>query len=445
MFWRSAARFGMSTGRIAVWGLLGTASLVAVALAWSAEVRLGISRSETAPIVASLISVEGAAPRTAGASEVRAVLEADLNRSLVFTTETPPRTGGLAETKDPGASLVREIGKAGIQAAIWIFLEAQGSDIVLEGRVYDGGSGSMVFGKRYVGEKKILRKMIHRFSDEVVFRYTGERGIAQTRIAYVSKLTGSKEVYIMDSDGHGPRRITADRSITLSPDWSPDGKWISYTSYREGNPDIYTIELATGRRWKMVGFDGLNISPSWSPGGDWLAFASTRGGTLQLYRLNRDGKGLTRLTRGLADNLSPSYSPTGQEIAFVSNRGAVPQIYMINADGTGLRRLTFKGKYNTSPAWSPKGDWIAYTCQVEGLLRICLITPDGSDQAQLTDGPGEQEDPAWSPDGRQLVFRSTEASSGGDIFRSSLDGSHHERLTFNGAQNNNPVWSPYRD
>jgi TolB protein len=421
-------------------------SAVAVALgAWSAEVHLGISRTETAPIPASLIRVEGTSTLRGGTSEVRAVLEGDLNRSLVFAMEPPPGIDGLIGNREPRPALIRKVGERGIQAAIWIFLEEKGPDIVMEGRVYDGASGARIFGKRYIGEKRILRRMIHRFSDEVVFRYTGERGISQTRIAYVSKISGAKEVYVMDSDGYSPRRVTADRSLALSPEWSPDGRWITYTSYREGNPDIFTLELDTGRRWKVVGFPGLNISPDWSPEGQWLSFASTRGGTLQLYRINRDGSGLTQLTRGLGDNLSPSYSPTGQEIAFISNRGGTPQVYLVNGDGASLRRLTYKGSYNTSPAWSPKGDWIAYTCQVEGSMRICLITPDGSHWEQLTDGAGEQEDPAWSPDGRHLVYRSTEASAGGDLFRISINGSQHERLTFNGAQNSNPVWGPNLD
>ena len=430
---------------VLIWSLVGLFVLLIIGGALSGEVYIGITRSEGSPIPASLIRVQGSDTVGGVASEVRAVLEGDLQRSMVFTMKDPPNFRGIFRKGDPKPKLVRKIGREGIDAAIWIFVESRGQDIVLEGRVYDGGSGAMIFGKRYIGEKKILRTMIHRFSDEVVFRYTGEKGIAQTRIAYASKLSGTKEIYIMDSDGFHPRRVTSERSLALSPEWSPDGKWITYTSYREGNPDIYTLELRTGRRWKMVGFPALNISPSWSPLGDRLAFASTKGGSLQLYMMNRDGTELTQLTRGLGDNLSPSSSPTGQEIAFISNRGGTPQVYLLKSDGSDLRRLTFKGNYNTSPAWSPKGDWIAYTCRVEGRMRVCLITPDGSRQAQFTDGNGEQEDPSWSPDGRHLVYRSTEKSAGGDLFRMSMDQTRVERLTYNGALNGNPVWSPYRN
>jgi TolB protein len=430
--------------RSGLWSLAVCAAVIGFSAepATAAEVFLGITRSEAAAIPASVVRVTAPGAMAGKVSEVKAVLEADLRRSLVFRMIDPPPLSDLLAADSPDAGLITKIGKRGIEAVIWVGLESDGKDVILEGQVFDGGTAVLVFGKRYLGDARVLRAIIHRFADEMVFRYTGERGIAETRIAYVSKVTGSKEIYVMDYDGFNPRRVTSDRSLALSPEWSPDGKWISYTSYRDGNPNIYTLELQTGRRWKMVGFPGLNISPTWSPQGDRFLFSSAKAGTMQLYSMNRDRSGLRKLTGGLADNLSPSLSPTGAEMAFVSNRGGRPQIYLASTDGTNPRRLTFKGTYNTSPAWSPKGDWIAYTCQVEGLMRICLITPDGSTQFQLTDGRGEQEDPSWSPDGRHLVFRSTRDSSGGDLYRMSVEREDLERLTFNGAQNGSPAWSP---
>jgi TolB protein len=408
----------------------------------AAEVFLGITRSEASRIPATVVRVRADRTFAGKSSEIRSVLEADLRRSLAFRMINPPSMPEIWKTETPQKELIKEIGKKGIEALIWVDVEFQDKNVVMEGYVYDGGSGTLIIRKRYTGEAKVLRKMVHRFADEVVFRYTGEKGIAQTRIAYTSRLTGSKELYLIDYDGYNPRRLTSDRSLSLSPEWSPDGRWITYTSYREGNPDIYTLDLETGQRWKMVGFPALNISPGWSPAGDQLAFASTVNGTLQLYVMNQNGKSMKRLTSGLGDNLSPTWSPNGQEIAFVSNRGGSPQIYLINVFGTNLRRLTFNGNYNTSPAWSPKGDWIAYACQVKGQMRICLIGADGTQQVQLTDDPGEQEDPAWAPDGRHLVFRSTQASRGGDLYMMTIDGKEVERLTFNGAQNGSPAWSP---
>lgn len=432
-------RFKLVLGLIASLMVMGTNTL------YSEEVYLGITRSGSVRIPATLIRIEASEVMVGRTSEIRSIVEADLKRSGVFQVMDPPRLPNVLNLDELTEVDIQAMGQDGIEAIIWIVLIVRGEDFILEGRVYDGASGNIVVGKRYAGGADALRGMLHRFSDEIVFRYTGQRGVAETRIAYTSKLTGSKELYLMDYDGYNPRRLTSDQSLNLFPDWSPDGQWLTYTSYRDGDPDIYTMDLVTGRRWKMVDYKALDISPSWSSSGDSLAFASTKGGTLQVYVMNRLGKEIRQLTHGFGDNLSPTWSPTGKEIAFISNQGGSPQIYIVSADGTNMHRLSFKGNYNTSPAWSPRGEWIAYTCRVDRRMRICLISPDGSQQVQLTHKPGEQEEPSWSPDGRHIVFRSTKDGKGGDLYRVMMEGGEEERLTFNGAQNGSPVWSPYQE
>jgi TolB protein len=421
---------------------------IILVLAWgglrvseAAEVFLGVTRSEALRIPLGLLYVATGPDLAKHSSETRTVLESDLRRSQFFRVVYPPLYPELSGGGEPSAEVIKKAGQQDIQVAVWISLVQKGNDLVLEGRVYDGKTGQMVMGKRYVGQEKFLRAVIHRFSDDIVYQYTGERGVAGTRVVFSASLTGSKELYLMDYDGYNVRKITNDRSLNLFPKWSPDGQWITYTSYRGGTPAIYTLEMATGRLWKNVGFPALNISPAWSPSGDALAFASSLEGPTQIYQVNREGKALRRVTVDQSDNLSPTWSPTGTEIAFISNRGGGPQLYIMNADGTNIRRVTFAGDYNTSPAWSPKGTAIAYTCRVDGRLRICAVSPDGTKQAQLTNGPGEDESPTWSPDGKHLIFSSTRLSSG-DLFMMNADGTEMERLSFNGANNNSPSWSP---
>jgi TolB protein len=409
--------------------------------ALGAEVFLSATRSESEKIPLALLQVVAPETLAKNTSDIRTVLESDLRRSQIFRMVHPPPFPELAGGAEPTADVIQKAGKQDVQAAAWITLSQNGEDLVMEGRVYDGKTGQLVMGKRYLGQTQYLRSIIHRFSDQIVSQYTGEKGIAETRVAFTSLLTGNKELYLMDYDGYNVRKITNDRSLNLSPRWSPDGNWLTYTSYRGGSPFIYTLDLMSGRLWKMVGYAGLNISPAWSPSGKGMVFAGTMDGPAQIYWVDKEGKGLRRLTMDQSDNLSPAWSPTGTEMAFTSNRGGGPQIYVMNADGTNVRRLTFDGDYNTSPVWSPKGTAIAYACRIDGRLRVCAISPDGSKTAQLTDGPGEDESPTWSPDGRHLIFSSTRASEG-DLFMMNADGMDVERLTFSGAKNNGPSWSP---
>lgn len=141
-------------------------------------------------------------------------------------------------------------------------------DVNMDGYVYDAGSDEVVGGKRYAGSTSVVRLMAHRFADELVFRYTGEPGIARTKIAYVSQQGTARELFVMDYDGFESRQLTADGFLNLMPHWSPDRRFLVFTAYRNRNTqEIDMIELATGKRWTLVSQGGLNITPALSPMG----------------------------------------------------------------------------------------------------------------------------------------------------------------------------------
>ena len=86
-------------------------------------------------------------------------------------------------------------------------------------RLYDTVTESFLLGVRYTATRKLLRKIIHRFADKIVLQLTGKRGIAETKVAFLSQIEGSKEIYTIDFDGHGLRKITDENSIILTPAW----------------------------------------------------------------------------------------------------------------------------------------------------------------------------------------------------------------------------------
>ncbi|MFZ5864046.1 MAG: Tol-Pal system beta propeller repeat protein TolB [Nitrospirota bacterium] len=419
-----------SASALAAWG----------AIAYGADVYLGLSRSAGAKIPVAVLGVQAAPDVADAAATLRAVIESDLRRSLLFTVVTLP----VQDTaKAPDAARVKEAGAAGADVVIWgrLSRERDGS-LLWSGTGYDGGSGAAVVEKAYRGrDEQSARSMAHRFADAVVTGFTGEQGIAQTRIAFVSDRSGKKELYVMDYDGANVVQITRDRSAAMSPRWSPDGTLITFGSYRDGALSLHSYVPTSGRRWPVIKLPGTTMSPAWAPGGDLLAFSSSQAGDFDLYVSDADGKHPRRLTFGMGDDLSPSWSPNGAQIAFNSNRGGSPQIYLMNAQGSDQRRLTFEGTYNTAPAFSPKGNWIAYTCRVDGQEQICLIGPDGSRRVQLTTSPGPNVNPSWAPGGRHVVF---ESSRGGDakLYVIGLDGSGEEALTSGNGNDQSPGWSP---
>jgi TolB protein len=370
------------------------------------------------------------------------VLANDLHFSTIFDVMDPatlpfdPTTVQL----DQERVLLPGLASLKVQDLAVAQVSSRGHEAILEGRLFDVAGGTMLFGKRYIADAKFFRLMVHRFADDIVFQLTGEKGIAETRIAYVSAVSRTeKELYVMDYDGANPTAITGNQSINLSPRWSPDGHLLAYTSYRTGNPDLYILNFDSGRREMVSSQRGLNATPAWSPDGQWLALAMNIGSGTNLFLIPKNGGTPKQLTFGSAISVSPSFSPNGRQIVFNSDRGGSPQIYVMDVDGTNVRRLTFQGNYNSSPRWSPRGDKIVFMCRMGG-NQICLINPDGTGQQQLTT-VGQNEDPAWSPDGRHLAFDSSRMGHR-DIFVMHADGSEQTRLTHNGRDSYLPDWSP---
>lgn len=408
-----------------------------------AEVFMKMQRRGFSKIPVMIMPFQSTPENKEEVSIVENVLRSDLKRSHFFELiETRDIGLSVDSNETPSMAMKTKALKAGVQAILWAKLESQENGWMLESYAYETANGDQVVGVKIFGGMNKLRHLAHRFSDKLALHFTGEKGVAQTKITYISDLSGKKEVYIMDYDGANKFRFTRDNSIAISPRWSPDREKISYTSYRNGNPNLYILDLKTGSKNEIASYPGLNFSASWSPAGDRLAFATTKDGNAEIYLVHGDGTGLKRLTFNSADDLSPTWSPTGKQIAFTSDRGGGPQIYIMDVDGANVNRLTFDGSYNTSPTWSPKGDWIAYACRnKDRRLKICADRADGTQSIAITEsGRWDDESPSWAQNGRELVFSSNRLGKS-QIFSIHLDGTHMRKLTSNPANNTSPSWS----
>ena len=193
----------------------------------------------------------------------------------------------------------------------------------------------------------------------------------------------------MDYDGAGAAHVTSNKSINLSPMWSPDTRSLAFTSYMRGYPYLYRMFPFESRPVQVVaGFLGINSSPAFSPDGRFLAMTLSRDGNPEVYLLNLATGAFRRLTTYSGIDTEPTWSPTGREIAFVSERAGGAHVFVMDAEGANVRRLTQAG-FNTQPRWSPKGDTIVFTSR-QGNFDLWAVSPDGSNLRRLTAGPRQQ-------------------------------------------------------
>ncbi|MDD5087295.1 MAG: DUF5050 domain-containing protein, partial [bacterium] len=283
-----------------------------------------------------------------------------------------------------------------------------------------------------------LRAAGHEIAAWITRVVTGEEGAFTSQIAFVVKTGDSKNLWVMDWDGSNPHSLTQDRTLNMSPTWSPDGSALYFTSFRDGNADIFRYELSTGQIRSCIASPRVDSAPCVSPDGQWIVYSSSADGNSEIYRIRPDGSSRTQLTISWGVDTSPSWSPTGRELVFTSDRGGTPQIYRMDFDGAGVQRLTWNANYNETARWSPRGDLIALASREIG-FQIFTIGPDGKGERRVT-GDGSNFDPSWSPDGMKLVYTSVHGKES-SIWTCNWDGSHHRQLTF-GLNTSQPQWGP---
>ena len=282
------------------------------------------------------------------------------------------------------------------------------------------------------------RLAVHGIADATEEWITGQRGIAQTRIAF----TRGGRVYTVDSDG---ANVTAVTPSGMSPQWLPTGRGIVY-SVVDGvrNPIMYT-DLVTGAQRTVASASGVeHSSASVSPDGRTVVYArGTEAGT-DLYAQPIDGGTPRRITvgRGRAST-QPSFSPDGQRLTFMSDRSGHPEVYISDLDGTNVDLLTSgsfgDNDYRSGPDWSPDGRLVAFSSRNSKTFQIMTINlRDQTTRVVTTDG--RNEDPSWAPDSRHLVFTSTKSGTRQLWVVDSETGASRQ-LTF-GSEARLAAWSP---
>jgi TolB protein len=273
------------------------------------------------------------------------------------------------------------------------------------------------------------------------------------------------DIYVINADGTGLRRLTDG----MDPAWSPDGRKVAFARWRDPR-GIYVIDEDGSNESLLFGWSQAK-APAWSPDGSHIAFTRQYGGREEDVEVSAWGfqwtlpahpwwkLGLVRLEDGYFTDLlcydhsfSPTWSPDpstalrqgsgqgsgqrGKVIAYDSDYG----LHLTSEDGSiggqfydRSRDALSTDPRDSSPAWSPDGSHIAFIFKQHDHWEIYVMKADGSNRLRLTHEelfaprPPNNVSPAWSPDSRHIAFF-TDRNGKWELYVMNADGSNQRPM-----------------
>ncbi len=206
------------------------------------------------------------------------------------------------------------------------------------------------------------------------------------------------DIWIVSTEGGKAVRLTDHVAYDREPIWSPDGKWLAFTSNRKGNNDVYLMNAEGGVPKQLTFHSGNDVATDFSPDGKWIVFTSNRSSSSSIFKVSVDG---------------------GNALPILDTYWSWPFRVRISPDGsTALFSLGMENNY-----WWRRGYSGSNTAKIwtKGLTKNTALLVFGDESNCFW--------PAWGPDGNLIYFVSDRAFNSKNIWCVAPDGSGLKAIT----------------
>ncbi|HEX9893852.1 MAG TPA: hypothetical protein VGA78_08000 [Gemmatimonadales bacterium] len=267
-------------------------------------------------------------------------------------------------------------------------------------------------------------------------------------IAFTTDRTGVREIWRVKPDAIGLEQLTSLGENT-HPSWSPDGRKIVFTSYRDGGAgEIYIMNADGLNQRRITNNSSTDLQPDWSPDGSRIAFSSDATGSFDILGMKPDGSSLEIIARfDDATESNPRWSPDGKLLAFLSDRNTpgTYNVWVYHAIGSWVKQITFPGVPPQPLAWSPDSKRVLFHYDVGGgqqniygidweTTQSIIVINSNTLSAPLLPGL------AYSGTGDRLLYIGLGVGNS-YLTTANLDGTDRKILTQSSSMHSYPVWA----
>ena len=229
-----------------------------------------------------------------------------------------------------------------------------------------------------------------------------DESIFDTKVAYISRHDNGKYILrVSDYDGSSPETIHESYEPILTPNWSPDGKYLTYVSFESVRASIFIQDIKTKRRIKALTLRGLNAYPSFNDSQSLLVSISKEKATSEIYRYDIPTSKLTLMKSSKRADIFPRRIDSETYLKVGLSRNDTPYAYIVR---NGRQKPISSLPLNAISV-SDNGDIVGLSGR-----KLVLLTKKGeswSDMQEIQTDPNI-ESPSISSNGEAIYYSTKE-------------------------------------